>query len=118
MQPMLTNNQPSRTSLIRRGLLLVILGLVLATAWLFYNRPTQYQVQTFATQNGWGYTILNNGKPFIHQPTIPGQSGMVGFANQAQARRVGERVVEKIQQNTALPTLTTDELRQLGVTIP
>ena len=115
---MLTNNQPSHTSLIRRGLLLVIVGLVLATAWLFYKRQDQYQVQTFATQTGWGYTILNNGKPFIHQPTIPGQSGMVGFANQAQARRVGERVVEKIQQKKALPTLTTDELRQLGVTIP
>ncbi len=118
MQTTTIDNQPSRTVLIRRILLLVILGLILATAWLFYYQQNQYQVQVFATRSGWGYTILNNGKPFIHQPTIPGQSGMVGFANQAQARRVGERVVEKIHQKEALPTLTNDELRQLGVTIP
>lgn len=110
--------QPSRTTLIRKVLLLILIGLGLLTAWLIYQRQTPYEVQAFATTGGWGYTILNNGKPFIHQPTIPGQPGIVGFATEAQARRVGERVVEKIQQDEALPTLTNDELRRLGVKIP
>lgn len=43
---------------------------------------------------------------------------MVGFSSQEQAQRVGERVIEKIQQTKALPTLTNEELRQLGVKIP
>jgi hypothetical protein len=111
-------DQPSRTNLIRKGLLLVMLVLAMLTAYLVYQRQNPYKVQVFPTSGGWGYSILNNGKPFIHQPTIPGQSGIVGFSSAAQAQRVGERVVEKIQQDKALPTLTNDELRQLGVKIP
>lgn len=110
--------QSSRTNLIRKGLLLVLLVLALLTARLVYQRQHPYSVEVFATSGGWGYSILDNGKPFIHQPTIPGQPGLVGFATQADARRVGERVVEKIQQEKALPTLSNDELRQLGVKIP
>ncbi len=95
-----------------------MLGLAILTAWVIYQRQNPYQVQVFSTPGGWGYTILNNGKPFIHQPTIPGQPGIVGFATKAEAQRVGERVVEKIQQEKVLPTLTNNELRQLGVKIP
>lgn len=110
--------QPSRTNLIRKGLLFILLVLAILTGWTIYQRQDHYKVQVFATQGGWGYSILNNGKPFIYQPTIPGQPGIVGFASEAEAQRVGERVVEKIEQDKALPTLTNDELRQLGVKIP
>lgn len=88
------------------------------TAYLFFPRKPHYQVQAFATSSGWGYDILTYGKPLIHQPTIPGQPGMVGFTSKEQAQRVGERVVEKLQKEQAMPTLTHDELRQLGVRIP
>ncbi|GAB2569608.1 DUF4907 domain-containing protein [Spirosoma areae] len=114
------NTDPkSRTRLVRLGLLLLLAGLAVATVYEVYDqqRPA-YQVHVFETPGGWGYDILTNDKPFIHQPTIPGQSGIVGFASPEQARRVGERVVEKIQHTQALPTLTNDELRQLGVKIP
>ncbi len=110
--------QPSKTKLIRRVLLSILLGLGLLTAWLIYQRQPPYEVQVFRTTGGWGYEIITDGKPFIHQPTIPGQPGLVGFASEAQARRVGERVVERLQQEKALPALTTDELRRLGVKIP
>lgn len=95
-----------------------MLGLAILTAWLIYQRQNPYKVQVFSTPGGWGYSVLNNGKPVIYQPTIPGQPGIVGFATEAEAQRVGERVVEKIQQDKVLPTLTTNELRQLGVKIP
>jgi hypothetical protein len=108
----------SKTSLIRRVLLLIMLVLAILTGWLVYQRQNPYQVDVFQTKGGWGYSILNNGKLFIHQPTIPGQPGIVGFASETEARRVGERVVEKIQKEKALPTLTNEELRQLGVKIP
>jgi hypothetical protein len=103
---------------IRLVLFLFLIGLAVVTAVQLYHRRSSYQVQVFATPTGWGYDILNNGTQFIHQPTIPGQPGMVGFASQQQARRVGERVVEKLNGTKALPTLSNDELRQLGVKIP
>ena len=109
----------TKTTLIRLLLLLVLIGLAVTTAYQLYDQQqNQYQVQVIRTPNGWGYDILNHGKPFIHQPTIPGIPGMVAFSSQEQARRVGERVVEKIAQTEALPTLTNEELRQLGVKIP
>lgn len=119
MQNTSTNmNQPAQTNVVRKGLLLVLLVLAILTAYIIYQRQNPYTVEVFSTPGGWGYAILNHGKPFIHQPTIPGQPGIVGFSSAAQAQRVGERVVEKIQQDKALPTLTNDELRQLGVKIP
>ncbi|WP_020601388.1 DUF4907 domain-containing protein [Spirosoma spitsbergense] len=109
----------TQTKLIRLLLGLLLIGLAATTAYQLYDlRQNHYQVQVIRSPNGWGYDILNNGKPFIHQPTIPGVPGMVAFSSQEQARRVGERVVEKIQQTEALPTLTNEELRQLGVKIP
>ena len=119
MPPVSTNtNRPARANQSRAVLLLLLAGLAILTAWLVYQRQPHYQVQVFVTPGGWGYAILNNGRPFIHQSTIPGQPGLVAFATEAQARRVGERVAGKLQQDKALPTLTTNELRQLGVKIP
>ena len=115
--PTVTTN--ARTKVIRLLLLLLLAGLAATTAYQLYDRrQNHYEVQVVRNPSGWGYNILNNGKPFIHQPTIPGVPGMVAFSSQEQARQVGERVVEKIEQTEALPTLTHEELRQLGVKIP
>ncbi|WP_420148942.1 DUF4907 domain-containing protein [Spirosoma sp.] len=115
---MMNTQSRSRTGQIRLVLILLLVGLAALTVYQFYVKQPDYQVQVFTTPGGWGYDILINNKLFIHQPTIPGQSGTVGFASQEQARRVGERVVERVQETKALPTLTNDELRQLGVKIP
>ncbi|MCK8493298.1 MULTISPECIES: DUF4907 domain-containing protein [Spirosoma] len=117
-KPSRSQQRTPRSGFIRTGLLLIILGLALITGYLFYSRQPHYRVEVFKAPNGWGYDIVNNGKAFIHQPTIPGVPGMVGFANEDQARRVGERAVEKLERDKELPTLTHDELRQLGVNIP
>jgi len=116
--PIQPHNHVSRAGSVRKGLLLVMAVLALLTAYLFYQRQHPYEVQVFDTGNGWGYDILRNGKAFIHQPTIPGVAGTVGFANAEQAQKVGKRVVEKLEKEKDLPTLTHDELRQLGVKIP
>ncbi|GAB3701948.1 hypothetical protein GCM10027592_30780 [Spirosoma flavus] len=108
----------SQTKLIRAFLLLLLTILAVLTVFFLYQRQPQFEVRVIKTGGGWGYDILNRGTLFIHQPTIPGQPGTGGFATEEQARRVGERVVEKIQQTEAMPTLTNDELRQLGVQIP
>lgn len=106
---------------IRTGLLLVLVMLGIITGYIFHQQRQpqyQYRVTVFSAPGGWGYDILKNNQLFIHQPTIPGQPGQAGFVNEAQARRVGKRVVEKLEQTRAMPTLSNDELRQLGVTIP
>ncbi|GAB3957289.1 hypothetical protein GCM10028805_49580 [Spirosoma harenae] len=99
--------------------MLTLIGLAFLTVYQFYyQQQPHYQLQIIKTAGGWGYDILNKDKLVIHQPTIPGQPGIVGFASQEQARRVGERAIEKLKQTKALPTLTNEELRQLGVKIP
>ncbi|MCX6216183.1 DUF4907 domain-containing protein [Spirosoma sp.] len=107
-----------KTNLVRKGLLLVLLVLAVLTVRLVYQRMHPYTVDVFQTAGGWGYSIVTNGELLIHQPTIPGQPGIVGFASKDEAKRVGERVAEKIQKDKAMPTLTNDELRRLGVKIP
>lgn len=109
---------PSRPGLIRAGLLLILFSLAVVTAYRFYDPASAYEVQVFRTPTGWGYSIVSNHRTLIYQPTIPGQSGTVGFASRQQARRVGERVAEKLQREPNLPTLTNPELRELGVTTP
>lgn len=110
-----------RNRQVRTGLLLALVVLGVVTGYLFYQQRQpqhRYRVSVFSGPGGWGYDILQNNRPFIHQPTVPGQPGQAGFVSEEQARRVGERVVEKIEQTRAMPTLSNDELRQLGVTIP
>lgn len=116
---MTNDSQPtSRPSLVRLGLIFCLICLAVVTVYLFYPRQPHYQVQVFKTTSGWGYDILNNKKMVIHQPTIPGQYGIVGFTSQEEAHRVGNWVAEKMKQTEAMPTLTKEDLRQLGVKIP
>ena len=110
-----------RSRQIRTGLLLALVVLGVVTGYIVHRQrqpQPQYQVTVFSAPGGWGYDVLKNNQLLIHQPTIPGQPGQAGFVSEAQARRVGERVVEKIEQTQGMPTLSDDELRQLGVTIP
>lgn len=117
----MTNDAQPRSwaRFIQRALILFLVCLAIATAYQVYRQqPPDYKVQVFQTSGGWGYDILNDKQTVIHQPTIPGQPGVVGFSSQAQARRVGEWTVEKLKQTKALPTLTNKDLRRLGVSIP
>lgn len=102
----------------RQSLLLTLMGLAIITAYIYYRQQTNYQLDTFVTPAGWGYTILANGSPLIYQPTLPGRAGSNGFTTQEQAQRVGKWVIEKLRQGEKLPTLTDEELKKLGVTGP
>jgi len=62
-----------------------------------------------------GYDILINGKPLIHQPNIPALSGNEGFTTKEKAQKVAELVVKKIRKNEMPPTVTIDDLNNLGV---
>ena len=62
-----------------------------------------------------GYDILINGRPLVHQPSIPALSGNEGFTTKERAQKVAEFVVKKIIKNEMPPTVTSDDLNNMGV---
>ena len=62
-----------------------------------------------------GYDILLNGKPLVHQPSIPTLPGNDGFTSKEKAQKVADFVVKKIRNNEMPPTVTIEDLNKLGV---
>jgi hypothetical protein len=68
-----------------------------------------------SVNNTFGYDILLYGRPFVHQPNIPGLPGNEGFATQERAQGVADLVKKKIRNNEMPPTVTIEELNTMGV---
>ena len=68
-----------------------------------------------AENNTFGYDIYVYGSVLVHQPSHPGLPGRAGFANTEEAMKVAELVIKKIRNNDLPPTVTIEELRELGV---
>jgi hypothetical protein len=62
-----------------------------------------------------GYDILLHGRLLVHQPNIPALPGNEGFTTKERARKVAEFVVKKIRKNEMPPTVTIDNLNNMGV---
>lgn len=62
-----------------------------------------------------GYDILVDGRPLVHQPNIPALPGNEGFTTRQKARKVAEFVVKKIRKNEMPPTVTVDDLNNMRV---
>ena len=62
-----------------------------------------------------GYDILLNGRPLVHQPSIPGLPGNEGFSTRERALKVAEFVVRKVRANEIPPTVTIEDLNSMGV---
>lgn len=56
----------------------------------------QPELQTFQSQDGWGYQIVMNKKVLIYQPTIPAIDSLRSFPDEAAARKVGSLVLERL----------------------
>ncbi|WP_051041010.1 DUF4907 domain-containing protein [Fibrisoma limi] len=91
----------------------LVLGLwaVLLSAYWLFGRHPRYALRVFQTEAGWVYEIRQGAKPLIYQPVVPGLSGQQRFTDEAHARRVGERVLSKLQQGEFPPTLRPEEVR-------
>ena len=95
----------------RTILLLWTLVAVGGVLFLWRTKTTDaYQVRAFSTAAGWGYEVSQDGNALIYQPYKPGVAGKQGFTSEAQAQRVGQRVVSKLRQGQFPPTLRSDEL--------
>lgn len=72
---------------------------------------------TPVNNNQYGYDIFVNGRLRIHQPTIPGQPGNSGFKTKSDAKKVALFVMDKINKGIMPPTITQEELKNLGIAI-
>ena len=68
-----------------------------------------------SANNTFGYDILLYGRPLVHQPNIPGLPGNEGFSTKERAQTVAEFVVKKIRKNEMPPTVTIEDLNNMGV---
>lgn len=73
-----------------------------------------YKIIT-AANSTWGYDIYSNLKLTVHQPTIPGRPGKEGFKSKQDAEKVAELVIEKMKKGEMPPTVTQEELKNLGI---
>ncbi len=103
--------------------LLLLLLLVLPFFLLAQSKPEKeavkagnYIIKIIPAGNaGYGYDIYKGKTLIIHQPSVPALPGNSGFATKAAAEKVAGKVVEKMQKGESLPTLSIEELNQLGV---
>lgn len=68
-----------------------------------------------AASKTWCYDIYSNGKKLIHQPSKPGVSGNKGFKTKKMAELVARKIIEKIRKGEMPPSMSQEELDQLGV---
>lgn len=68
-----------------------------------------------AADGTFGYDILLNGTPYIHQLSIPGQPGNRGCATRADAEKLATLVIQKIRAGEVPPTVNDKDLEQLGI---
>jgi hypothetical protein len=102
---------------------LLLLLLVLPFFLLAQSKPQKeavkaanYKIKIIPAENaGYGYDIYKGKVLIIHQPSVPAIPGNSGFATKAAAEKVAGKVVEKMQKGESLPTITIEELKQLGV---
>jgi hypothetical protein len=62
-----------------------------------------------------GYEVLSDGELFVRQINVPGRPGNEGCRTREQADKLSALVIEKIQRGEMPPTVTSDELKSLGL---
>ena len=71
---------------------------------------TDLNYKVFKVDNGWGYDIMDKDNLLIHQPFIPGASGVHSFETQDEAEKVAGFAILKIKKGIFPPTITQNEL--------
>jgi hypothetical protein len=106
------------------GLSLLMLAAIVVCVWIGIYRRVQWkkghmlvELKAIQTPLGWGYDILTNGHPYIHQPRIPDIRGEHGFQSKEEALAVGQKVYDRLVANQ-VPMISIDEMRLLHVRLP
>jgi hypothetical protein len=106
------------------GLSIVLLAAIIGCVWIGIYRRMRWkkdhflvELRAIQTPLGWGYDILTNGRPYIHQDIIPDIKGQHGFQSKEEALAVGQKVYERLVANQ-IPIISIEEMRQLHVRLP
>jgi hypothetical protein len=104
---------------------LVIAAVVILLGILFYTAYRRQMIRErdyvfikaapIHTAIGWGYEILADGKPYIHQEFIPGIKGRKGFDTKEDALLVANKVIDKIKMKQIPPAISVEDLKSLGI---
>ena len=99
-------------------LLVAILFAAGSTIFLLAIKPPPAQkglsYNCFKTEQGWGYDVLVNNQILIHQPFIPGKSGVNGFSTEQEAGADAQNVIEKIKSGE-FPLVNHQQLQRPAV---
>ena len=76
--------------------------------------PKGLSYNCFKTENGWGYDVFANDRIIIHQPFLPGKSGLSGFGSEKEAGADAQNVIEKIKSGE-YPLFSQKQLQRPGV---
>ena len=106
------------------GLSLAMLAAIIAAVWIGVVRRMNWkkghvlvELKAIRTPLGWGYDILTDGHPYIHQNIIPDIAGQYGFRTKEEALAVGGKVKDRLVANQ-MPVISIEEMRQLNVQLP
>lgn len=99
-------------------LIVVVGGTVI---WYINHRNNKWksehvhiELKAIETPKGWGYDILADGKPYIHQDFIPAIPGQHSFRSREDALTVGKKVYERVMAGKQ-PMVTAEEVRAMGI---
>jgi hypothetical protein len=99
-------------------LLVAILFAAGSTIFLLAIKPAPtskgLSYNCFKTEQGWGYDVLVNDRIIIHQPFIPGKSGVNGFSTEQEAGADAQNVIEKIKSGE-FPLVNHQQLQRPAV---
>ncbi len=68
-----------------------------------------------APNNTYSYDVYAEGRLMIHQTSAPGLPGNEGFKTKDDAAKVAEMVMYKIRKGEMPPTVTLEEMKELGI---
>jgi len=106
------------------GLSILMLLVIIGTfSFGFYKRVkarrdhAQLELKAIPVKSGWGYDILQDGRPWCHQDYIPAVTGFRVFRTKEDALAAGKIVYDKAMAGQ-LPDITEAEMRNKGIFIP
>ena len=113
-----------KTFLGKWGLSLLMLLVIIGTfSFGFYKRRkwrkehVLMELRAIPVKNGWGYDILQDGRPWCHQDYMPAVTGYRVFRSKEDALAAGKIVYDKAVAGQ-LPDITEEEMRSKGIYIP
>ncbi len=78
-------------------------------------QQNELSFDVYSTGEGFGYSISSNNKKLIIQDHIPGIQGNQAFRSHEDATKVAELMIGKLENNIMPPSVTIEEMEQLGI---